>query len=69
MFSLAALYMKDERFDQSRKILLDVLSLDPSNQDAADLLEEVEHSLAKTRQVTAFESKSQNGTTAGAGVG
>ncbi len=69
MFSLAALYMKDELFERSKKILLDVLSLDPSNRDAADLLEEVEHSLAKTRQVTAFGSKSQNGTTAGVGVG
>lgn len=68
MFSLAALHMKDERFEQSRKILLDVLSLDPSNRDAADLLEEVEHSLAKTRQVTAFSSKSQNGIKAGVQV-
>jgi tetratricopeptide (TPR) repeat protein len=68
MFSLAALHMKDERFEQSRKILMDVLSLDPANQDAANLLEEVEHSLAKTRQVTAFGSKSQNGTTAKVGV-
>ncbi|MHC4721681.1 MAG: tetratricopeptide repeat protein [Planctomycetota bacterium] len=69
MFSLAALYMKDERFDQSKKILLDVLSLDPANQDAANLLEEVEHSLAKTRQVTAFGSKSQNVTTPKVEVG
>ncbi len=68
MFSLAALHMKDERFEQSRKILLDVLSLDPSNRDAADLLEEVEHSLAKTRQATAFGSKSQNGIKAGVQV-
>jgi len=50
MFSLAALYMKDGRFEQSRKILLDVLTLDPANKDAANLLEEVEHSLAQTKQ-------------------
>jgi tetratricopeptide (TPR) repeat protein len=50
MFSLAALYMKDGRFERSRKILLDVLTLDPANKDAANLLEEVEYSLAQTRQ-------------------
>jgi len=47
MFSLAALYMKESRFEQSRKILLDILALDPANQEAANLLEEVEHSLAQ----------------------
>lgn len=47
MFSLAALYMRDGRLEQSRKTLLDVLTLDPDNQDAADLLEEVEHGLAQ----------------------
>jgi tetratricopeptide (TPR) repeat protein len=50
MFSLAALYMKDGRFEESKKILLDVSTLDPTNKDAANLLEEVEHSLAQTRQ-------------------
>lgn len=50
MFSLAALYVKDGRLEQSKKILLDILTLDQANQDAADLLEEVEHSLAQTRQ-------------------
>jgi tetratricopeptide (TPR) repeat protein len=49
MFSLAALYMKEGRFDQSKKVLSDVLALDPANQEAANLLEEVEHSLAETR--------------------
>ena len=52
MFSLAALYMKDGRFEHSKKILLDVLTLDPGNKDAANLLEEVEHSLAQARQGT-----------------
>lgn len=50
MFSLAALHMKEGRFAQSRKILTDVLASDPANDDAANLLEEVEHSLAQTRQ-------------------
>jgi tetratricopeptide (TPR) repeat protein len=50
MFSLAALYMKDGRFEQSKKTLLDILALDPTNQDAANLLEEVEHNLAQTKQ-------------------
>jgi len=51
MFSLAALYMKDGRFEQARKKLLDVLTLDPDNKDAANLLEEVEHSLAQGPQI------------------
>ena len=49
MFSLAALYMKEGRFEQSQKILSDVLALDPANREAANLLEEVQHSLAETR--------------------
>ncbi len=47
MFTLAALYMKDNRFEQSKKILLDILALVPSNKDAINLLEEVEHKLAQ----------------------
>ena len=53
MFPLAALYMKDGRLEQSRKILLDLLALDTDNNDAANLLEEVEHSLAQTKQAAA----------------
>ena len=49
MFALAALYMKDGRLQQSRTTLLDLLSLDPCNQDAANLLEELEHNLAQAR--------------------
>jgi tetratricopeptide (TPR) repeat protein len=49
MFSLAALYMKEGRLEQSQKVLLDVLTLDPANKDAANLLEEVEHSLAQAK--------------------
>jgi len=50
MFSLAALYMKDGRLEQSQKILQDLLALAPDNNDAANLLEEVEHSLAQVKQ-------------------
>ena len=53
MFSLAALYMKDGRLEQSKKILSDMLTLDPDNKNAANLLEEVEHSLAKAKQAGA----------------
>ena len=50
MFPLAALYMKDGRFEESRKVLLDILTLDENHKDAANLLEEVEHSLAQKNQ-------------------
>jgi tetratricopeptide (TPR) repeat protein len=54
MFALAALYMKEGKLERSRTLLLDILSLDPSNKDAVDLLEEVQHNLAqeKAEQVT-----------------
>ena len=51
MFSLAALYMKDGRLARSREVLMDVLTLDPRNEDAAAVLEEVEHGLAQGEQV------------------
>ncbi len=41
MFPLAALYMKDGRLERSKRILLEMLALDPDNKDAANLLEEV----------------------------
>jgi tetratricopeptide (TPR) repeat protein len=52
MFSLAALYMKDGRLDQSRAILLDILALDPANRDATNLLEEVEQNITRTEQTS-----------------
>jgi len=62
MFPLAALYMKDGRLEQSKKILLELLTLDRNNQstghltvDAANLLEEVEHVLAQAKPRTYFE--------------
>ncbi len=45
MFALAALYLKDGRLGQSKAMLGEVLMLDPANRDAANLLEEVEHTL------------------------
>ncbi len=45
--SLAALYMKEGKFEQSKQMLLDILALAPSNTDAVNLLEEVEHGLAQ----------------------
>ena len=53
MFSLAALYVKEGCFEQSRKILLDILTLDSKNEDAINLLEEVDHNLAQKKQVGA----------------
>ncbi|MHC4475134.1 MAG: tetratricopeptide repeat protein [Planctomycetota bacterium] len=50
MFSLAALYMRDNRLEQSRKILQDILTLEPENKDAANLLEELERSEALAGQ-------------------
>lgn len=51
MFPLAALYMKDGKFEESKNILLNLLSLDENHKDAVNLLEEVEHSLAQAKQV------------------
>ena len=48
MFALAALYLKDNRLEQSKTMLLDLLSLEPAHRDAANLLEEVRHTLAGT---------------------
>ena len=47
MFALAALYMKDGRFAESRDILRDVLALQPEHKEAENLLEEVERGLAQ----------------------
>lgn len=44
-FTLAALYVREGNFQQSRIILLDILTSDPGNDDAANLLEEVDRNL------------------------
>ncbi|MCX5645682.1 MAG: tetratricopeptide repeat protein [Phycisphaerae bacterium] len=46
MFALAALYRKDGRLGHAKAMLLNLLTMEPANRDAANLLEEVEHSLA-----------------------
>ncbi|MFC1781258.1 tetratricopeptide repeat protein [Planctomycetota bacterium] len=50
MYPLAALYIKDRKMEDSKRLLLDILALDKNNKDAANLLEEVEYSLARARQ-------------------
>ena len=47
MFSLATLYIKEDLFDKSKTMLLKILESNPDNKDAAHLLEEVEHNLAR----------------------
>jgi tetratricopeptide (TPR) repeat protein len=49
MFALAALYVREENFEQSKKILLNILQLDSKNQDAVNLLEEVDRNLISAR--------------------
>jgi tetratricopeptide (TPR) repeat protein len=66
MFPLAALYMKDGRFDDSRKALLALLTLDPSHEDAANLLEELEYNVARTTQ--GIESAAERADRPAAGV-
>jgi len=51
MFALGALYLKDGQPERSRDTLLNLLSLEPTNRDAANLLEEVEHTLVGTGAV------------------
>lgn len=47
MFCLATLYMKDKQNRAARELLTDILTLEPSNTDAVNLLEEVNHRLAQ----------------------
>lgn len=55
MFPLAALYMKEGRLEKSEKMLCELLLIDPDHEDAANLLEELEHILAANVQKTASE--------------
>jgi len=48
MFSLATLYIKEDRFEEARSILLKLVSIAPHNRDAENLLEELEQSLNHT---------------------
>ena len=49
MFALAALYRKDGRLGHSKAMLLTLLTIEPANRDAINLLEEVEHNLANAQ--------------------
>ena len=60
---------KEDRLEQSRKTLLDVLTLNPDNKDAANLLEEVEHSLVQTKQTLPGCDRSQSWAQAGVQIG
>jgi tetratricopeptide (TPR) repeat protein len=51
MYPLAALYMKDGKIEASQNVLRDILVLDPQNTDAANLLEEIEHSIAQAQKI------------------
>jgi len=51
MFCLATLYHRDAKLYEARKLLLDILALDPDNRDSANLLEEVEHKLASKQEI------------------
>lgn len=51
MFCLATLYLKEGRYWPAKRILSDVLVLEPANKDAVNLLEEVEHKLSQAKQV------------------
>ena len=47
MFCLATLYMKDQQIVQAEQLLRDILTVEPQNTDAQNLLEEAEHILAQ----------------------
>jgi tetratricopeptide (TPR) repeat protein len=49
MFALAALYLKDGQLEPSKTMLLNLLALEPTNRDAANLLEEAEHACSGVR--------------------
>jgi len=50
MFALSALYLKDGQTEQARDMLRNLLALEPGKQDAVNLLEEVEHTMAGVGQ-------------------
>ena len=54
MFALSALYMKDGRLAESKKILGDILALQPEHKDAVNLLEEVERGIVQREQSNVF---------------
>lgn len=64
MFPLAALYMKEGRLEKSRKMLSELLAINPSHEDAANLLEELEHDLAgKVQEIASTAQRADQVTT------
>lgn len=51
MFSLATLYIKDNQFEKSKSMLMNILNTMPDNTEATNLLEEVEYNLSRQRTV------------------
>ena len=49
MFCLAALYIKEEQFKESQTMLENILNLYPDNEDAKNLLEEVQRNLMRVQ--------------------
>ena len=49
MFCLATLYMKDSSLFQSKKILAEIVKIEPGNIDSVNLLEEVEYLIAQNK--------------------
>ena len=47
MLALAASYMKEDRLDEAKKLLSDVLILEPAYEKVIDLLKEVDHRMAQ----------------------
>jgi cytochrome c-type biogenesis protein CcmH/NrfG len=50
MFSLASLYIKEAEFEKAKQILRDLTRIQPGNEDAVNLLEEIDHNLAKLQK-------------------
>jgi tetratricopeptide (TPR) repeat protein len=57
MFALSALYMKDGRLAESKKVLEDILTLQPEHKDAVNLLEEVERGIVQREQSNVFAQR------------
>ncbi len=51
MLSLAALYVKDEKLIEAKKILMNIIMIEPENDEALKFLEEVEHDMDKINAV------------------
>jgi hypothetical protein len=55
MFCLATLYVKDCQPQRARDLLEQITTLEPSNKDAENLLEDVNHMLAQSNSGEMYE--------------